>query len=128
MLGRLPWFAFERRSRALRFLVFFDIRPQAYDRLDASPTAAGQNETAMVTTTVSHIYAMPAVFASNLRLADPVESSSSTTPLRRSAPYRRPSNAAVVHIAASRRRQQRAWRSSGPSPSEHTTDRVGPRC
>jgi hypothetical protein len=25
MLGRLPWFAFERRSRALRFLVFFDI-------------------------------------------------------------------------------------------------------
>ena len=73
MLGRLPWFAFERRSRALRFLVFFDIRPQAYDRLDASPTAAGQNETAMVTTTVSHIYAMPAVFASNLRLADPVE-------------------------------------------------------
>ncbi|MDA3012631.1 MAG: hypothetical protein O2801_08835 [Actinomycetota bacterium] len=25
MLGRLPWLAFERRSRALRFLVFFDI-------------------------------------------------------------------------------------------------------
>ena len=26
MLGRLPWFAFERRRRALRFLVFFDMR------------------------------------------------------------------------------------------------------
>ena len=26
MLGRLPWLALERRSRALRFLVFFDIR------------------------------------------------------------------------------------------------------
>ena len=25
MLGRLPWLAFERRRRALRFLVFFDI-------------------------------------------------------------------------------------------------------
>jgi CubicO group peptidase (beta-lactamase class C family) len=25
MLGRLPWFAFERRRRALRFLVFFDM-------------------------------------------------------------------------------------------------------
>jgi len=25
MLGRLPWFALERRSLALRFLVFFDI-------------------------------------------------------------------------------------------------------
>lgn len=25
MLGRLPWFAFERRRRALRFFVFFDI-------------------------------------------------------------------------------------------------------
>jgi len=24
-LGRLPWLAFERRSFALRFLVFFDI-------------------------------------------------------------------------------------------------------
>jgi hypothetical protein len=30
MLGRLPWFAFERRSRALRFLVFFDIGMRAY--------------------------------------------------------------------------------------------------
>ena len=26
MFGRLPWFAFERRIRALRFLVFFDMR------------------------------------------------------------------------------------------------------
>jgi hypothetical protein len=26
MLGRLPWFALERRRRALRFLVFFDMR------------------------------------------------------------------------------------------------------
>ncbi len=25
MFGRLPWLAFERRMRALRFLVFFDI-------------------------------------------------------------------------------------------------------
>jgi len=25
MFGRLPWFAFERRIRALRFFVFFDI-------------------------------------------------------------------------------------------------------
>ncbi len=25
MFGRLPWFALERRRRALRFLVFFDI-------------------------------------------------------------------------------------------------------
>ena len=26
MLGRLPWLALERRMRALRFLVFLDIR------------------------------------------------------------------------------------------------------
>ena len=25
MLGRLPWLAFERRRRALRFFVFFDM-------------------------------------------------------------------------------------------------------
>lgn len=25
MLGRLPWLAFERRNRALRFFVFFDM-------------------------------------------------------------------------------------------------------
>ena len=30
MLGRLPWFAFERRRRALRFLVFFDIGIRVY--------------------------------------------------------------------------------------------------
>ena len=29
MLGRLPWLAFERRRRALRFLVFFDMRDEA---------------------------------------------------------------------------------------------------
>ena len=29
MFGRLPWLAFERRIRALRFLVFFDIRDKA---------------------------------------------------------------------------------------------------
>lgn len=29
MLGRLPWLAFERRMRALRFLVFFDIDGKA---------------------------------------------------------------------------------------------------
>jgi hypothetical protein len=28
MFGRLPWFALERRMRALRFLVFFDIADQ----------------------------------------------------------------------------------------------------
>ena len=38
MLGRLPWFAFERRSRALRFLVFFDIGPTRYDAPTANPT------------------------------------------------------------------------------------------
>jgi hypothetical protein len=27
MFGRLPWLAFDRRSRALRFFVFFDIEP-----------------------------------------------------------------------------------------------------
>ena len=29
MLGRLPWLAFERRRRALRFLVFFDMSDEA---------------------------------------------------------------------------------------------------
>jgi hypothetical protein len=29
MFGRLPWLAFERRMRALRFLVFFDIGAKA---------------------------------------------------------------------------------------------------
>ena len=29
MFGRLPWLAFERRNRALRFLVFFDIDSKA---------------------------------------------------------------------------------------------------
>jgi hypothetical protein len=29
MLGRLPWFAFDRRRRALRFLVFFDMGGEA---------------------------------------------------------------------------------------------------
>ena len=29
MFGRLPWFAFERRSRTLRFLVFFDMAGHA---------------------------------------------------------------------------------------------------
>ena len=29
MFGRLPWFAFERRRRALRFLVFFDIAAES---------------------------------------------------------------------------------------------------
>ena len=28
MLGRLPWFAFERRILALRFFVFFDMAAQ----------------------------------------------------------------------------------------------------
>ncbi len=38
MLGRLPWFAFERRSRALRFLVFFDIGSTRYEPRTANPT------------------------------------------------------------------------------------------
>jgi len=29
MFGRLPWLALERRMRALRFLVFFDIGAKA---------------------------------------------------------------------------------------------------
>jgi hypothetical protein len=29
MFGRLPWLALERRMRALRFLVFFDIGVKA---------------------------------------------------------------------------------------------------
>jgi hypothetical protein len=29
MFGRLPWLAFERRRRALRFFVFFDMGTQA---------------------------------------------------------------------------------------------------
>jgi hypothetical protein len=30
MFGRLPWFALERRRRALRFFVFFDIGTGVY--------------------------------------------------------------------------------------------------
>ncbi len=33
MLGRLPWFALERRMRALRFLVFFDMGIKGSGRL-----------------------------------------------------------------------------------------------
>ena len=33
MLGRLPWFALERRMRALRFLVFFDMSIKDSGRL-----------------------------------------------------------------------------------------------
>ena len=33
MLGRLPWLALDRRSRALRFLVFFDIGERVYGRV-----------------------------------------------------------------------------------------------
>ena len=32
MLGRLPWLALERRSRDLRFFVFFDIGGRVYGR------------------------------------------------------------------------------------------------
>ena len=32
MLGRLPWLALERRSRAFFFLVFFDIARRVYGR------------------------------------------------------------------------------------------------
>jgi hypothetical protein len=43
MLGRLPWFAFERRSRALRFLVFFDIGTTRYEAQAANPTGVTQS-------------------------------------------------------------------------------------
>jgi hypothetical protein len=33
MFGRLPWLAFERRMRALRFLVFFDIGVKAIGQM-----------------------------------------------------------------------------------------------
>ena len=33
MFGRLPWLAFERRMRALRFLVFFDIGVKAIGQI-----------------------------------------------------------------------------------------------
>gem|GEM_PF-3823222 len=39
MLGRLPWFAFERRRRALRLLVFFDIGLSGYGSRGDPPTA-----------------------------------------------------------------------------------------
>ena len=48
MLGRLPWLALDRRSRALRFLVFFDIRRRVYGCAGRLPRAA--DETAVVTT------------------------------------------------------------------------------
>jgi glycosyltransferase involved in cell wall biosynthesis len=40
MLGRLPWFALERRRRALRFLVFFDIGRRVYGRSGSIRPAA----------------------------------------------------------------------------------------
>ena len=39
MLGRLPWLALERRSRDLRFFVFFDIGVPAYGRTQPVPPA-----------------------------------------------------------------------------------------
>ena len=39
MFGRLPWFALERRRRALRFLVFFDIGRRVYGRRSVSQPA-----------------------------------------------------------------------------------------
>jgi hypothetical protein len=36
----LPWFAFERRRRALRLLVFFDIVLSGYGSRGHPPTAA----------------------------------------------------------------------------------------
>jgi hypothetical protein len=35
MLGRLPWFAFERRIRAFFFFVFFDMVDQASGDADS---------------------------------------------------------------------------------------------
>ncbi len=51
MFGRLPWFAFERRSFALRFFVFFDIGSRCYRRGPAGhpsgpPIAGGQRSPA----------------------------------------------------------------------------------
>jgi|688.fasta_scaffold119692_1 hypothetical protein len=43
MLGRLPWFAFERRIRALRFLVFFDMRSHSSGlKVDVDVTTANR--------------------------------------------------------------------------------------
>ena len=39
MLGRLPWLALERRSRDLRFFVFFDIGERVYGRARPVPPA-----------------------------------------------------------------------------------------
>jgi len=61
MFGRLPWFALERRRRALRFLVFFDIatQPTVCDlvkllvgivRCASSKTEEGQHDMTMTTT------------------------------------------------------------------------------
>ena len=41
MLGRLPWLALERRSRALRFFVFFDIGVRVYGRAGGPSGTAG---------------------------------------------------------------------------------------
>ena len=43
MFGRLPWFALERRRRALRLLVFFDIGLPCYGSRGRPPTAMQLN-------------------------------------------------------------------------------------
>ena len=44
MLGRLPWLALERRSRDLRFLVFFDIGERVYGRARPLPPGPAGDE------------------------------------------------------------------------------------
>ena len=44
MFGRLPWLAFERRMRALRFLVFFDIGVKAIGQISQRHKARQERE------------------------------------------------------------------------------------
>ena len=48
MFGRLPWLAFERRMRALRFLVFFDIGVKAIGESNANPNDSGRSPKVIV--------------------------------------------------------------------------------
>ena len=50
MLGRLPWLALERRSRALRFFVFLDIAIRVYGWTDRSHGAQAGSASSMAPT------------------------------------------------------------------------------
>jgi len=88
MLGRLPWFAFERRRRALRFLVFFDIGATRYGETGAIPLGdasgvLGQTAAESTSTTASHIASMARVASANSRFGAPVGSATSGTSIDR---------------------------------------------